>query len=110
MDWIVSVQSIPAVAASILIFRLGRDENDLTIRYAAQATWGYLAGIDHWAATESAEPLTTALQRTTDLMVEAVGAVLNPDRARDRRTPDRPGSASPIPPVETRPACPAPRR
>ncbi|MGW6422600.1 TetR/AcrR family transcriptional regulator [Nocardia sp. NPDC055053] len=62
----------------LLALRLGRDENDLTIRYAAaQAAWGYLAGIDHWAATEFAEPLTTVLQRTTDLMVEAVGAVLN---------------------------------
>ncbi len=62
----------------LLTQRLGREENDLTIRYAAaQAAWGYLAAVDHWAATEFAEPLGTVLQQATDLMVTAVGAVLD---------------------------------
>ncbi|MFI5498092.1 TetR/AcrR family transcriptional regulator [Nocardia asteroides] len=62
----------------LLTQRLGRDDTDLNIRYAAaQAAWGYLAAVDHWAATEFTEPLSDVLQRATDLMVAAVGTVLN---------------------------------
>ncbi|MEV6360622.1 TetR/AcrR family transcriptional regulator [Nocardia asteroides] len=62
----------------LLTQRLGRDDTDLTIRYAAaQAAWGYLAAVDHWAATEFTEPLSEVLQHATDLMVAAVGTVLN---------------------------------
>ncbi|MFI7529487.1 TetR/AcrR family transcriptional regulator [Nocardia salmonicida] len=72
------IHSLEHQIQHLLLQRLGRDDIDLTIRYAAaQAAWGYLAGIDHWAATEFTEPLSDVLQRTTDLMVEAVGAVLN---------------------------------
>lgn len=66
----------------LLTHRLGRDANDLTIRYAAaQAAWGYLAAVDHWAATEFTESLGDVLRLATDLMVTAVGSILNPPSA-----------------------------
>lgn len=64
----------------LLTQRLGRADIDLNIRYAAaQAAWGYLAAVDHWAATGFGEPLAEVLQRATDLMIEAVRAVLDTD-------------------------------
>lgn len=63
----------------ILTQRLGRAENDLRVRYAAaQAAWGYLAAVDHWAATDYTEPFDAVLRQATDLIVTAIGAILEP--------------------------------
>ncbi|WP_431958716.1 TetR/AcrR family transcriptional regulator [Nocardia lijiangensis] len=75
---LLQIHSLEHHIRRLLALRLARDEADLAIRYAAaQAAWGYFTAVDHWAATEFTEPLTEVLQRTTDLMVRAVGAVLN---------------------------------
>ncbi|MFE6858138.1 TetR/AcrR family transcriptional regulator [Nocardia sp. NPDC057668] len=75
---LLQIHALERHVRALLAHRLGRDDNDLAIRYAAaQAAWGYLAAVDHWAATDFTEPLGAVLGRATGLMIEAVAAVLN---------------------------------
>ncbi|MFB7723736.1 hypothetical protein [Nocardia sp. NPDC056100] len=72
------IHGLEAQIRRLLAARLGRDDNDLAVRYAAaQAAWGYLAAVDHWAANEYSEPLADVLRDATALLVKAVGAVLD---------------------------------
>lgn len=74
---LLQIQHLEHLIRRLLVARLGRDDHDLVVRYvAAQAAWGYLTAIDHWAVTGFTTPLAEILQRTTSLVIKAAAAVL----------------------------------
>lgn len=73
------VQLVEEQVRNIFAARLGLGRDDLLPRLvAAQGVWSFVAAVDHWVATEFAEPLPELLDRTIDIVHRSLSAALLP--------------------------------